>query len=450
MADIYLRSTDGLDADSGATWALAKALLTAALTAAGAGGRVFVSDNHAETQAAALTVTSPGTSASITAVICVDDTGNPEPPTALSTTGSVSNTGAFNMTFSGFAACYGLTWNVGNSTNNGTFNYTNTTSWHWIHRSSVKVVRGTAAAARFVVMGAGSGNESLLELLATDVQFNNAAHAFNSGGMLRWYGGSLTLGTAPTGGLVKPLAGASTLVEIRGVDLNNLGTNPLMEVGQGAPGGYFDVIHCKLSSSHTVSTITTGTYDGLGHARLRVHRCVATDTGRSWDLMEIDYCGSVTATNARVRTGGADDNSPAPYCHRMISSAGASFYAPLYSPRYAIPIFAVGSSLTLTVQIFIDQAAALTDADVFAELEYEGTSGNSLGVITNTRRGILSSSTNLTSSSASWSGSATNPQARQIAITFTPQEVGVAFVRIGLMAASKTLDVDPPQRAQVA
>ena len=36
MADIYLSSVDGSDSDDGSTWALAKATLAAALTAAGA------------------------------------------------------------------------------------------------------------------------------------------------------------------------------------------------------------------------------------------------------------------------------------------------------------------------------------------------------------------------------------------------------------------------------
>ncbi len=70
MAVIYLRSTDGSDADNGSTWALAKATLAAALTAAGAGGTVYVSQVHAETQAGAMTLTSPGTEASPVRVIC--------------------------------------------------------------------------------------------------------------------------------------------------------------------------------------------------------------------------------------------------------------------------------------------------------------------------------------------------------------------------------------------
>jgi hypothetical protein len=448
VADIYLRSTDGLDADNGSTWALAKALCSAAFTASAAGGRVFVSDNHAETQAAAVTLTSPGTSAGTVAVVCVDDTGDPVPPTALATTGSISNTGAFNFAFAGHAACYGLTVNAANSTNVGNLNFTSSVSWHWIFQSSVLVLRGSGAAARFAVGGASGRFEGLLELKPADVQFNATAHAFQSGAPLKWYGGTLTLGTAPTGGLVKSLQSASTLVEIRGVDLTNLGTNPLIEVGVGAPGGYLDVIQCKINSSYAVANITTGAYDGLGHARVRLHQCTGSDTNVSFNLMEKDHAGTVESTTARVRTGGATDGMGA-YSHKL-TAASNSFYAPLYSPRYAIPIFTVGASMTLTVEVFMDKVAAPTDQEIFGELEYLGTSGHTRSTFTDTRCGILSSAASLTSSSASWTGAATNPQPRKIVFTFTPQEVGVAFVRVGFMLGSaNVMWIDPPQRAQV-
>ncbi len=52
MANIYVRSTDGNDADSGATWALAKATLGGALAIATSADTIWVSQNHAETAVA--------------------------------------------------------------------------------------------------------------------------------------------------------------------------------------------------------------------------------------------------------------------------------------------------------------------------------------------------------------------------------------------------------------
>ena len=131
MATIYLSSVDGSDGDDGSTWALAKATLAAALTAAGAGGTVYMDDNHAETQASAMTLASPGTAAALVRVLCVDRTGDPEPPTALATTGTVSTTGANNLTCNGYAYCYGVTFTAGSSGGSRTFTIGDTQPWYW-------------------------------------------------------------------------------------------------------------------------------------------------------------------------------------------------------------------------------------------------------------------------------------------------------------------------------
>ena len=71
MAELFLRSTDGTDSDDGSTWALAKGTLTGAFAAASAGDTIYVSDNHAESQSAEMTLTSPGTNAAPVKVLCV-------------------------------------------------------------------------------------------------------------------------------------------------------------------------------------------------------------------------------------------------------------------------------------------------------------------------------------------------------------------------------------------
>jgi len=114
-AVVYLRSSDGNNADSGATWALAKATLadtggTGALTAAGAGGTVYVSDNHAETQATTMTLASPGTAASPVRIICVDDAA--EPPTARAITATVSTTGPAALAITASLLCMALSSTV--------------------------------------------------------------------------------------------------------------------------------------------------------------------------------------------------------------------------------------------------------------------------------------------------------------------------------------------------
>lgn len=451
MADIYLRSTDGLDADGGTTWALAKATLAAALTTAGASGRVFMSDNHAETAAAALTETSSGAAGTTTAVICSDDAGSPEPPTALATTGTVSNTGANNISFNGHAACYGFTVNLSSGGTAAAMNFTSTSSWHWLFRSCAIVLRSTSSTNRLVAGGTSASNqEGLLELYATDLQLNATAQALNPGAPVKWYGGTLTLGTAPTGGLIKPLAGTSTLFEARGVDLANLGANALMEVGQGATGGYVDFFNCKVGATFGLSNLSTGTYDGPGHARVRVHNCAGADTEHV-PLMEKCGEGTIEATPGTARVGGASDLSATRFAHRMVSTSAVNFYAPLYSPRYMVPVFQIGSSLTLTVELVHDSVTALKDDDIFVEIEYQGTSTRPQSVFANTRRAIFGTGAAYSSSSVTWdSFGFANENKQKMTVSFTPQEVGILYIRVALIKASYTVIIDPPQRTQVA
>lgn len=126
MANFYVRSTDGSDIDGGTTWALAKATLAGALAVATAGDTIFVSDNHAETQASAMTLSSQGTAASPVRILCVDDAA--EPPTALATTATVTTTGSFAMAFHGFAYCYGITFSSGSGAVNIDITWTSTLS----------------------------------------------------------------------------------------------------------------------------------------------------------------------------------------------------------------------------------------------------------------------------------------------------------------------------------
>src|SRR3990167_9113060 len=95
----YVRSTDGSDADTGLTWALAKATLVGALAVAAAGERIWVSQAHAETQASAMTLTSAGTEALPVEILCGNDAA--EPPTALATTATVTTTGANALSLAG-------------------------------------------------------------------------------------------------------------------------------------------------------------------------------------------------------------------------------------------------------------------------------------------------------------------------------------------------------------
>jgi hypothetical protein len=122
----YVRSTDGDNADDGSTWALADATLVAGATAGGAGSRVFVSDNHAESQASAMSIVMAGTLASPQLIICADDAA--EPPTAVANTATVTTTGANAISIGGVGFVHGITFNVGTGGTAANLNFLNATN----------------------------------------------------------------------------------------------------------------------------------------------------------------------------------------------------------------------------------------------------------------------------------------------------------------------------------
>lgn len=447
MADTYVRSTDGNDADDGLTWANADAFCAAALTAAGSGGRVFMSDNHAETTAGSVTLASPGVSGSVTAIICVDDTGDPEPPTALALTGSVSTTGATNISHSGHAAGYGFTENVASAGSAGNLQAASATSWYWQFRACVLVLRGSGGTSR-ILAGSTSSTmaDALMEWFATDLQFNGAAQAINPATTIRWYGGSITAGgVSPTGGLIKTLAGTSMLFEGRGLDLSNLGNNPLVSLGTGCMGGYIDFLNFETTSG---ATLFTGTIPGPGMPRVRAHHWSSpTFTGVH---QEACYEGTVSSETFVHREGGASAFGTG-YAVSLTSNANTSFYVPLCM-RFAIPVSAEDTSMTLTVEMIHDSATALHNGDVWLELESPG-AVNEHHIFTNGRRAILPTTTSdWASSSATWAnqGEMVNPNKQKMTVTLTPAQPGVWYLRVCLAKASHSVYIDPPQRAQIA
>lgn len=445
MADIYLSSVDGDDGDDGSTWALAKATLAAALTAAGAGGTVYVDNAHAETQASAMTLTSPGTAASPVRVLCVDRTGNPEPPTALATTATVSTTGNSAMTFAGFAFVYGVTFSVGSGNNGLAFaNFTSISPWYWIIESG-SIQLGSIHGGVRIFVGANSvgSDDCGLELVNSTLKFGNAAEGVVLRCPMLWRNSAALAagGTTPTTLFLSP-AGAAPYGRLRasGVDFSDFGSgNNLVQVG--VDFNRYDFENCKLGSSVSVAT---GTFAGQGGTKIRVVNCDSADT--SYRYHKQDYQGTITQETTIVRTGGASDGTT-PVSRKMESTANAHIFAPLESDPVVFWNETVGSSVTVTVETVTDNVT-LTDKEAWVEVEYLGTSGFPLALFADDRasnnNAHLGSGTNQTTSSETWTTTGlTTPVKQKLSVTFTPQEKGLIRARVMLAKASTTMYFDP-------
>ncbi len=437
MATVYLRSTDGNDGDDGSTWALAKATLAAALTAAGAGGTVYMSQAHAESAASAKTFASPGTAASPTNVICVND--GAAPPTALATTGAVTTTGASAMTWTGFAYYYGVTFNCG-STGGGITLAIRSVS-PWFHRfESCKINLVSASSSSGIAFGSlsTSTDDQGLELLNTTITFGNVAQNILNKMPFKMIGGSIAAtGSVPTTLFGSGAAGNIGTAVLKGVDLSAFGSGKTLITASVPNYAYYYLENCKLGAS---VAITTGTVPGQGGAEIEMVNCDSGDT--IYRYYKESYQGIITQDTDITRVGGANDGATG-FSRKLVSNANSEFFSPLKSNYIVIDNDVIGSAIIITMEI-INSGSTLTDAQVWLEVEYMGTSGVPLqSYASDAPATILTAGANQTSSSESWNGGLGSAVTQKLAVTVTPREVGPIKVRVALAKPSQTIYACP-------
>lgn len=432
MATRYVRSTDGNNADDGSTWALAKADLTGVAAIDAAGDRILVSQNHAETTAAGITLAFAGTVAAPTQLLCGND--GAEPPTALATGATISTTGASSIAIQGNLYAYGLAWQAGSGASGANIN---------INASGV---RQHFEACDFILNNSNAGSQintaaSLLSFKDCRFKFGHASQQFVQNGSIRINGGSIISGgTSPTNFLT-PGSGNRADAVIDGFDLSNGSSSINLVGGSGQGSGRIVFRNCKLPASWSGGLFNaTPTQACL---RAEMWNCDSAST--NYRMWVEDAYGSTKHETTLVKTGGASDGTT-PLAWKMASSANASFPLPLVSPEIASAwIDSTGSSKTITVDILHDSATALKDDEVWVEAAYLSDSGSpKTSCVADSKADILATGADQAASSATWTTTGmANPNKQKLAVSFTPQQKGVAIVKVCLAKASATVYVDP-------
>lgn len=438
MADYYVRSTDGDDADSGATWALAKATLQGALAVAAAGDRVFVSQAHAQTQESALTLTSKGTATNPIQILCVSDAA--EPPTALATGASVSTTVASTLGMVGSIYCYGITFAALTGFSAGALNVNSTAGHVQEYDHCVLRMNSTSTSTLLVQFGAAAltTTPNLTSLTNTDVYLSHVNHRIAmSHGSLVWKGGAIT-GSAITTIAQFGTSGRGGSIEIYGVDLSaadQFVNFSFFPTGSGASS--LLVANCKLPASWA---------GALGSYRpgcsVAMFNCDSGDTNYRFETLTP---GTLTQDTAVYRTGGASDGTT-PISWRMAAGGSGTKYPALTidTPKIAVWNETIGSAITATLEVVTD-GVTLTDADCWIEVQYPGTSGSTKSAfVTDVKAGVLATAANQASSTAAWTTTGlASPVKQKLSVTFTPQEKGPVVAIVRLAKASTTVYVDP-------
>lgn len=409
-------------------------------SALAAGDTVFFSSDHAETQSTALSISPPASAAATTYLLSVSRTSGNMPPAAgdLTVGAAISTTGAVSLTLGAqYAHIQGFTFTGGSGAS-----------------GSAPLILGTGGGGPLVCRNCGfvvgvtlsSATVQMLATLGRGILWDNCTVQFGAAGQSLEIGSSSTVAkftwkntasaiagaTLPTTLFVDSFAGAD--VSLRGVDLSALGSgHTLIDPGTGLNlASRFSFQNCKLGAGVTL----VNTADQSANEYIELVNCDSanTNTNCNW----FSGPGQISTSIATTRTGGATNGSTS-YSRKMATSANVTFVNPL---EFHIWQWNTVTGGVHTATVEFTTASALTNAQIWGELEYLADSADCLSGFANDGAAtVLTSAANQPTSSATWTGGAGTNQKLQI--TFTAAQAGLLHFVVRLAAPSTTVYVDP-------
>lgn len=433
MATLYVRSTDGNDADNGSTWALAKQSIAGALAAAAAGDTIYVSQAHAFSAGAAITWTSPGTAASPVKIICVNDSA--EPPTTVATGAyeTVSINAAFNHT--GYTYIYGVEARPSTGAQ-GNFNYapSSVASYSVYDNFTFYLLNGSNS----VVFGQNNltTRANKAKLINPIFRFSGVGNKIIPRCSMEIIGGSFHASSSvPTVLFSTPDLWGCT-VDVYGMDLSTLGTGKSW-VSPGNSATILNFYNCKEGSGHSHVSAS------IDNPSFKVN--VFNRNG----LTAYRYQGTISPEPTIVRSGGAQ-NAVGSFSYKMETNTNANICWPLeleFGPVYWNEV--TGSAIDIEIPIITDNVT-LTNAEAWIQVEFLGTSGQVISSFSHDSiTDMLATPANQTTDSvSSWTTTGlTTPVQQKLSVSITPQEEGLIHVHVYLARASTIMYLDPVIRS---
>jgi len=437
--DFYVDSTaagDGL----GGSWVNGAATVGAASGQA-AGAHVAVSKNHAETGGSAVAVTfSNATIANPIKIICRDPADD-----SLATGGSITTTGTNDrIALVGSIYVYGMTINadedvqIAGGTTDQYQCWENCTFGHGASSDANREIQ----VGSVDTSDARSTNADLI-----NCTFNPSANPIKLGarGLFRYYGCVFNLETAA--GLSANIMHGSTH-RFEGCNFAGDANPTTFFSFRNGTGQYSE---CHIRNSILPGAITTANGTGNTNQQLLIENSedgtiIVPPLGLNW--LENPY-GTIKATLAKYRTGGATDKEQAnAYAWDMVSSANCiEGIRGLESPP--IPRWVKGGS-AITSTIHFAGGATMNDDDVGIKwLHPDQTAApnatalheQTIKRITDVAEGTPAAHT--TDSGSTWNGTGVGTKQQHSTASYTPTEAGHTYVRVMLYKPSTTLTIDP-------
>ena len=457
MANIYVRSTTGNNANNGSTWALAKATVAGAMAIAAAGDTIWVSQAHSESTASAVTWTSPGTIASPVKIFCGSDTA--EPPTTLSTTAAVAVTGSNTLSINGHVWVYGINFNVSSGASIPLLQLCGSNGTHVQQYFSCYFnLLGTSTAGRLSIGRDGLTSGARVEWTNCQVGFASSSQGIQvTSTLFEWRNGvdgvtntaSIAATTSPTalfkyiGEFDASTTSRSAKVVCEGLDLSGYSAGMhLIGAITGASEARFD--NCKRPTSW--SGLLVGTSGYPEHGARAFARNFENSSGINYSHIDVTRWGTETTETTIVKTGGMTDGVT-PASMKMATGTGCGPGSPWSSQDFEFEILPadVGVSKTITFDFVHDSTTNIKDDVMWAEVAGQGVASSPLGIVVTDRCGLITTPADQDSSAASWTTTGmTNPNAQKCVVTFTPQQAGIGRARLRCAIASKTFYYDAP------
>lgn len=301
----------------------------------------------------------------------------------------------------------------------------------------------THGSSAISVGTADGGYSRITKIKNCNWKLSDSGQSINLCGDVEINGGGFEAGSAtPSSGIFRlGLTSKHSNALIENFDFSNLGSAvKLFMDGGNSKHGKAVVRNCKLPAGWTGALVSN--LGGWTAMRFEMWNC---DSGATnYKLKIIDFAGAIDHEVTLVKTGGSTDGTT-PCSRKMASNTycnDAGGY--LVSPDISKWQETTGSPVTVTVDILHDSTTALTDGEIWLEVEYLGSSASTLGSNANDRRSsLLATGVAQTSSAATWTTTGmTNPNKQQLAVTITPQAKGWIIGRVVLAKASKTVYYD--------
>ena len=412
-------------------WQYPHARLKNAVTATwGADGdNFYLASEHAETQAAANSIALNGVLASPSNYLCVTKTTVPPASANLTTGASITTTGAnaFSMAGNSYAYLQGITISCGSGAVTSALQITS--GGVKIYKNCTLIKAGTTQNNAAI---SASGTFADVTLINTTLTFGNVSDKFSNGNAaeVTWLDTPSAIGgTAPTAGLFNLSSGGA--VVCNGVDLSAMTS----VTGIASGFGHLQLVNCKMRAAATISTPTA--------RKLSLSLIASDSTTTNYRHEKYLYEGTQTVETTIVRTGGAT-NGTTPIAWKIITTANSTLAFPFESLPIAIWNDTNAVARTVTLYGIWGGGAVPTNADIWFELNYMGSSATPISSFATCGvADVLAAGTNLTTDTSTWGGSTTKFLMSVTLSSPQPSMKGAIYLTVKAAKASSTFYIDP-------